>query len=49
MFNNDIPQLIDPNGGSYSSIAPKLGKLTKWKKRMKCFLHGMEPYMIKYL
>ncbi|GJZ83334.1 retrovirus-related pol polyprotein from transposon TNT 1-94 [Tanacetum coccineum] len=31
---NDVPQLVDKNGGSYAAIAPKLepGKFNKWKK-----------------
>ncbi|GJZ14997.1 retrovirus-related pol polyprotein from transposon TNT 1-94 [Tanacetum coccineum] len=46
---NDVPQLVDKNGGSYYAIAPKLDlkKLNKWKKRMLCYLAGMEPYYIK--
>ncbi|GJZ75451.1 hypothetical protein Tco_0639916, partial [Tanacetum coccineum] len=47
---NDVPQLVDKKGGSYAAIAPKLepGKFNKWKKRMLCYLEGMEPYYIKY-
>ncbi|GJX54141.1 retrovirus-related pol polyprotein from transposon TNT 1-94 [Tanacetum coccineum] len=46
---NDVPQLVNKNGGSYSTIAPKLepGKFNKWKKRMLCYLAGMEPYYLK--
>ncbi|GJU21207.1 hypothetical protein Tco_1154549 [Tanacetum coccineum] len=46
---NDVPQLVDKRGGSYTAIAPKLelGKLNKWKKRMLCYLAGMEPYYLK--
>ncbi|GJW52065.1 retrovirus-related pol polyprotein from transposon TNT 1-94 [Tanacetum coccineum] len=47
---NDVPQLVDKKEGSYASIAPKLepGKFNKWKKRMLCYLAGMEPYYLKY-
>ncbi|GKB84521.1 retrovirus-related pol polyprotein from transposon TNT 1-94 [Tanacetum coccineum] len=47
---NDVPQLVDKKGGSYAAIAPKLepGKFNKWKKRMLCYLAGMEPYYLKY-
>ncbi|GJU09746.1 hypothetical protein Tco_1132142 [Tanacetum coccineum] len=46
---NDVPRLVDKNGGSYYAIALKLesGKFNKWKKRMLCYLAGMEPYYIK--
>ncbi|GJV98351.1 retrovirus-related pol polyprotein from transposon TNT 1-94 [Tanacetum coccineum] len=46
---NDVPQLVDKNGGSYSVIAPKLdpGKFNKWKKQMLCYLARMEPYYLK--
>ncbi|GJS89517.1 retrovirus-related pol polyprotein from transposon TNT 1-94 [Tanacetum coccineum] len=46
---NDVPQLVDKKGGSYAAIAPKLepGKFNKWKKRMLCYLAGMEPYYLK--
>ncbi|GKE75729.1 hypothetical protein Tco_1537770, partial [Tanacetum coccineum] len=46
---NDVPQLVDKKGGSYAAIAPKLelGKSNKWKKRMLCYLAGMEPYYLK--
>ncbi|GJT55994.1 hypothetical protein Tco_0991048 [Tanacetum coccineum] len=45
----DVPQLVDKKGGSYAAIAPKLepGKFNKWKKRMICYLAGMEPYYLK--
>ncbi|GJW62804.1 retrovirus-related pol polyprotein from transposon TNT 1-94 [Tanacetum coccineum] len=44
-----IPQLVDKKGGSYVAIAPKLelGKFNKWKKRILCYLAGMEPYYIR--
>ncbi|GJU42228.1 hypothetical protein Tco_1195185 [Tanacetum coccineum] len=43
---SDVPQLVDKKGGSYSAIAPRLelGKFNKWKKRMLCYLNGIEPY-----
>ncbi|GKD60654.1 hypothetical protein Tco_1298163 [Tanacetum coccineum] len=46
---NDVPQLVEKKGGSYAAIAPKLepGKFNKWKKRMLCYLAGMEPYYLK--
>ncbi|GJS23251.1 hypothetical protein Tco_0451883 [Tanacetum coccineum] len=46
---NDIPQLVNKKGGSYAAIAPKLepGKFNKWKKRMLCYLAGIEPYYFK--
>ncbi|GJV58772.1 hypothetical protein Tco_1464872 [Tanacetum coccineum] len=46
---NDLPQLVDKNRGSYTVIAHKLelGKFNKWKKRMLCYLAGMEPYYLK--
>ncbi|GJT74910.1 retrovirus-related pol polyprotein from transposon TNT 1-94 [Tanacetum coccineum] len=36
-------------GGSYAAIAPKLDprKFIKWKKRMLCYLVGMESYYLK--
>nr|GFA85857.1 retrovirus-related Pol polyprotein from transposon TNT 1-94 [Tanacetum cinerariifolium] len=42
-------QLVDKKGGSYAAIAPKLEpeKFNKWKKRMLCYLAGIEPYYIK--
>ncbi|GKD46117.1 hypothetical protein Tco_1270762 [Tanacetum coccineum] len=48
---NDVPQLVDKTGGSYAAITPKLepGKFNKWKKRMLCYLAGMEPYYLKYI
>ncbi|GKE71162.1 retrovirus-related pol polyprotein from transposon TNT 1-94 [Tanacetum coccineum] len=44
-----VPQLVYKKGGSYAAIAPKLkqGKFNKWKKRMLCYLAGMEPYYLK--
>ncbi|GJR63214.1 hypothetical protein Tco_1505376 [Tanacetum coccineum] len=46
---NDVPQLVDKKGGSYVAIAPKLEpkKFNKWKKKMLCYLAGMEPYYLK--
>ncbi|GJT19572.1 hypothetical protein Tco_0878278 [Tanacetum coccineum] len=46
---NDVPQLVDKKGGSYTAIAPKLepGKFNKWKNRMLYYLAGIEPYYIK--
>ncbi|GKC76947.1 hypothetical protein Tco_1127721 [Tanacetum coccineum] len=48
---SSVPELVDKKGGSDSAIAPKLesGKFNKWKKRMLCYLTGMEPYYIKCL
>ncbi|GJU40566.1 retrovirus-related pol polyprotein from transposon TNT 1-94 [Tanacetum coccineum] len=47
---NDVSQLVDKRGGSYAAIAPKLEprKFNKWKKRMLCYLSGMEPYYLKW-
>ncbi|GJX88144.1 hypothetical protein Tco_0340158 [Tanacetum coccineum] len=47
---NDVPRLVDKKGGRYAAIAPKLelGKFNKWKKRMLCYLAGMEPYYLKW-
>ncbi|GKC10255.1 hypothetical protein Tco_1001865 [Tanacetum coccineum] len=44
-----VPQLVDKKAGSYAAIAPKLEPVNfnKWKKRMLCFLAGMEPYYIQ--
>ncbi|GKD42544.1 retrovirus-related pol polyprotein from transposon TNT 1-94 [Tanacetum coccineum] len=44
-----VPQLVDKKRGSYYVIALRLepGKFNKWKKRMLCYLTGMEPYYIK--
>nr|GEU92394.1 retrovirus-related Pol polyprotein from transposon TNT 1-94 [Tanacetum cinerariifolium] len=46
---NDAPQLVEKKGGSYAAISPKLepGKFNKWKKRMICYLSGIEPYYLK--
>ncbi|GJW25511.1 hypothetical protein Tco_0039322 [Tanacetum coccineum] len=46
---NDVLQLVDKNGGSYTAIAPKLEprKFNKWKKRMLCYLARMKPYYLK--
>ncbi|GKB11601.1 retrovirus-related pol polyprotein from transposon TNT 1-94 [Tanacetum coccineum] len=47
---NDVPQLVNKRGGSYVAIAPKQEprKFNKWKKRMFCYLAGMEPYYLKW-
>ncbi|GJS88040.1 hypothetical protein Tco_0770676 [Tanacetum coccineum] len=44
-----VPQLFNKKGCSYSAIAPRLEprKFNKWKKRMLCYLTGMEPYYIE--
>nr|GFB06675.1 retrovirus-related Pol polyprotein from transposon TNT 1-94 [Tanacetum cinerariifolium] len=46
---NDVPQIVNKRGGSYTAIAPKLDprKFSKWKKRMLCYLAEMEPYYLK--
>nr|GEZ92076.1 retrovirus-related Pol polyprotein from transposon TNT 1-94 [Tanacetum cinerariifolium] len=46
---NNVRQLVDKMGGSYDAIAPKLkpGKFNQWKKRMLCYLAGMESYYLK--
>nr|GEW98243.1 hypothetical protein [Tanacetum cinerariifolium] len=46
---NDVSQPVDKKGGNYAVIAPKLEprKFNKWKKRMLCYLAGMEPYYLK--
>ncbi|GKE60042.1 hypothetical protein Tco_1510409, partial [Tanacetum coccineum] len=46
---NDVTQLVDKKGGSYVAIAPKPEprKFNKWKRRMLCYLAGMEPYYLK--
>ncbi|GJR32056.1 hypothetical protein Tco_1108288 [Tanacetum coccineum] len=46
---SNVPQLVDKEGGIYSAVAPRLepGKFNKWKKRMLCYLTGMEPYYIQ--
>ncbi|GJV82773.1 retrovirus-related pol polyprotein from transposon TNT 1-94 [Tanacetum coccineum] len=46
---NNVLQLVDKKGGSYSVVAPRLelGKFNKWKKCMLCYLKGMEPYYIQ--
>ncbi|GJU95155.1 hypothetical protein Tco_1319911 [Tanacetum coccineum] len=48
-MSKEAPQLMYPKGGSYVSTAPKLevARFSKWKKRMICYLVGMEPYLIK--
>ena len=45
---DNVPQLVDKKGGAYTASAPRLeaGKFNKWKKRMLCYLTGMEPYYI---
>ena len=49
MAESDVPQLVDKKGGNYSASIPRLeaGKFNKWKKRMLCYLTGMEPFYIK--
>ena len=51
MAESDVPQLVDKKGGSYTATAPRLevGKFSKWKKRMLCYLTGMEPYYIELI
>ncbi|GJU88611.1 hypothetical protein Tco_1301034, partial [Tanacetum coccineum] len=46
---NNVPQLVQKKRGSYTTIASKLelGKFNNWKKRMLCYLAGMEPYYLK--
>ncbi|GJR91420.1 retrovirus-related pol polyprotein from transposon TNT 1-94 [Tanacetum coccineum] len=46
---NNVPHVVDKNGGSYAAIAPKLKprKFNKWKKCMLFYLAGMEPYYLK--
>ncbi|GKG17707.1 hypothetical protein Tco_0372005, partial [Tanacetum coccineum] len=46
---SNVPELVDKKGGSYSVVAPRLEprKFNKWKKRMLCYLTGMEPYYIQ--
>ncbi|GKA83687.1 retrovirus-related pol polyprotein from transposon TNT 1-94 [Tanacetum coccineum] len=46
---SNVPQLVDKKRGNYSVVAPRLepGKFNKWKKRMLCYLTGMEPYYIQ--
>ncbi|GJV93010.1 hypothetical protein Tco_1540823 [Tanacetum coccineum] len=46
---NNVPELVDKKGGSYATIAPRLEprKFNKWKKRMLCYLAGIEPYYIQ--
>ncbi|GJT22011.1 retrovirus-related pol polyprotein from transposon TNT 1-94 [Tanacetum coccineum] len=48
MAESNVPQLVDKKGGSYSDIALRLevGKFTKWKKCMLCYLTRIEPYYI---
>ncbi|GJR09549.1 hypothetical protein Tco_0792201 [Tanacetum coccineum] len=43
------PHLVDKKRGRYAAIAPKLklGKFNNWKKRMLCYLAGMEPYYLE--
>nr|GEY22192.1 retrovirus-related Pol polyprotein from transposon TNT 1-94 [Tanacetum cinerariifolium] len=52
---NDSPfseavEVLEPKnkGGSYFAIVPQLevGKFKKWKKRILCYLTGIEPYYI---
>nr|GEZ36173.1 retrovirus-related Pol polyprotein from transposon TNT 1-94 [Tanacetum cinerariifolium] len=46
---SNVPHLVDKKRDSYFTIAPRLEprKFNKWKKRMLCYLTGMEPYYIK--
>ncbi|GJU98453.1 hypothetical protein Tco_1327724 [Tanacetum coccineum] len=46
---SNVPHLVDKKGDSYSIVAPRLelGKFNKWKKRILCYLTGMEPYYIQ--
>ncbi|GJR77237.1 hypothetical protein Tco_0089602 [Tanacetum coccineum] len=46
---SNVPQLVDKKRGSHSTVAPRLelGKFNKSKKRMLCYLTGMEPYYIQ--
>ena len=48
---DNVPQLVDKKGGAYTATAPRLevGKFNKWKKRMLCYLTGMEPYYINLI
>lgn len=50
-IDNIVPRLIDTKGGSYLSDVPKLelGNFTMWKKRLKCFLYGLESYFVRCL
>ncbi|GJS68447.1 retrovirus-related pol polyprotein from transposon TNT 1-94 [Tanacetum coccineum] len=49
MVETNVPQLVDKKGVSYYAIAPRLvaGKFNKSKKRMLCYLTGIEPYYIQ--
>ncbi|GKD07651.1 hypothetical protein Tco_1187336 [Tanacetum coccineum] len=46
---SNIPELVDKKGGNHTAVAPRLepGKFNKWKKRMLCYLMGMEHYYIQ--
>ncbi|GJT20739.1 hypothetical protein Tco_0890676 [Tanacetum coccineum] len=46
---SNVPQLVNKKRGLYSAVAPRLvsGKFNKWKKRMLCYLTGIEPYYIQ--
>ncbi|GJV86888.1 hypothetical protein Tco_1530826 [Tanacetum coccineum] len=46
---SNVPQLVDKKGGSYFVVAPRLEpeNFNKWKKRMLCYLMGMELYYIQ--
>ncbi|GKA70456.1 hypothetical protein Tco_0776595 [Tanacetum coccineum] len=48
---SNVPHLVDKKGGNYSAVAPPLDlkKFSKWKKRMLCYLTGMEPNYIQCL
>ncbi|GJZ24549.1 hypothetical protein Tco_0562008 [Tanacetum coccineum] len=43
---SNVPELVDKKGGRYYAVAPRLEpeKFNKCKKRMLCYLMGMEPY-----
>ncbi|GJV68668.1 retrovirus-related pol polyprotein from transposon TNT 1-94 [Tanacetum coccineum] len=43
---SNVPELVDKKGGRYYAVAPRLEpeKFNKYKKRMLCYLMGMEPY-----
>ncbi|GKC45419.1 hypothetical protein Tco_1063141 [Tanacetum coccineum] len=48
-FTSEVGESLVSVEDSYAAIAPKLepGKFNKWKKRMLCYLAGMEPYYLK--
>nr|GEV29788.1 hypothetical protein [Tanacetum cinerariifolium] len=47
---SNVSKLVDKKRGSYSAIVSllELGKFNKWKKRMLCYLTGIEPYYIQF-